>query len=37
MRFGSLPPVANPKAPTAAELNEIRRKLQEYQAVFDTH
>jgi L-asparaginase len=37
MRFGSLPPCANPDAPTEAELNAIREKLKAYQAVFDTH
>jgi len=37
MRFGSLPPAANPEQPTSAELDAIRRKLTEYQAVFDTH
>jgi hypothetical protein len=37
MRFGSLPPAANPDQPTKAELDAIRSKLAEYQAVFDTH
>jgi hypothetical protein len=37
MRFGSLPPAANPEQPTPTELDAIRRKLAEYQAVFDTH
>ena len=37
MRFGSLPPAVNPEQPTKAELDAIRRKLAEYQAVFDTH
>ena len=37
MRFGGLPPAANPDRPTEAELNAIRRRLAEYQAVFDTH
>jgi len=37
MRFGSLPPCADPDAPTPAELMAIREKLKAYQAVFDTH
>lgn len=37
MRFGSLPPAADPERPTAAELAAIRAKLAEYQAVFFTH
>ncbi len=37
MRFGSLPPCADPDAPTEAELSAIREKLKAYQAVFDTH
>lgn len=37
MRFGSLPPAANPEQPTKTELGAIRQKLAEYQAVFDTH
>jgi L-asparaginase/Glu-tRNA(Gln) amidotransferase subunit D len=37
LRFGSLPPAADPLNPTAAELEAIRAKLAEYQAVFDTH
>jgi len=37
MRFGSLPPAADPERPTAAELDAIRAKLAAYQAVFDTH
>jgi L-asparaginase len=37
MRFGSPPPAANPAQPNKAELDAIRRKLAEYQAVFDTH
>jgi hypothetical protein len=37
MRFGSPPPAADPEQPTKAELDAIRQKLAEYQAVFDTH
>ena len=37
MRFGSLPPAADPDQPTKAELDAIRAKLADYQAVFDTH
>ncbi len=37
MRFGGLPPAANPDQPTKQELDAIRAKLAEYQAVFDTH
>lgn len=37
MRFGSLPPAADPQRPTDAELAAIREKLAEYQAVFNTH
>ena len=37
MRFGGLPPAADPDRPTDAELAAIRSKVAEYQAVFDTH
>ena len=37
MRFGALPPAADPLGPTAAELAAIIAKLAQYQAVFDTH
>ncbi|MBI4291932.1 MAG: asparaginase [Betaproteobacteria bacterium] len=37
MRFGGLPPAADPQRPTDAELAAIRAKLAEYQAVFFTH
>ena len=37
MKFGSLPPAANPEQPTKAELDAIRAKLVAFQAVFDTH
>jgi L-asparaginase len=37
MKFGALPPCADPDKPTPAELDAIREKLKSYQAVFDTH
>jgi L-asparaginase len=37
MKLGSPPPAADPDHPTAAELTAIRRKIAEYQAIFDTH
>ena len=37
MKFGSLPPAADPDRPTEAELNAIRKKLADYQTIFDTH
>jgi hypothetical protein len=37
MKFGSLPPAADPDNPTESEAAAIRNKLTAYQAVFDTH
>ena len=37
MKFGSLPPAAEPDHPTSAEAAAIRDKVARYQAVFDTH
>lgn len=37
LRFGTLPPAADPDAPTPAERAAIRARLAEFQAVFDTH
>jgi len=37
LRFGCLPPAADPEAPTAAEWDAIRGGVAKYQAVFDTH
>jgi hypothetical protein len=37
LRFGSLPPAADPDNPTAAEVAALRARVAEYQAVFDTH
>jgi len=37
MKFGALPPAADPAKPTPAELTAIKEKLKLYQAVFSTH
>jgi hypothetical protein len=37
LRYGALPPAADPANPTRAELEAVHNKLAEYQAVFDTH
>jgi hypothetical protein len=37
MKFGSLPPSADPDHPTSAETAATRQKVAMYQAVFDTH
>ncbi|MDX2376749.1 asparaginase domain-containing protein [Microbacterium sp. LRZ72] len=37
LRFGSLPPAADPAAPTPAEWDAIHARVAEYQWVFDTH
>ncbi len=37
LRFGSLPPAADPRHPTEGEWDAIRARLADYQAVFDTH
>ena len=37
LRFGSLPPAADPGNPTPAELEAVQSRLAAYQAVFDTH
>jgi hypothetical protein len=37
MRFGCLPPAADPAQPTDDEVAAIQGRLQEYQQVFDTH
>lgn len=37
MRLGSLPPAKDPAHPTKAELDAVRAKVAEYQAIFDTH
>jgi L-asparaginase len=37
MKFGSLPPAADPDHPTPEEAVAIRKKVADYQTVFDTH
>lgn len=37
LRFGSLPPMADPGQPSSGELSALRQVLARYQAVFDTH
>jgi hypothetical protein len=37
MKFGALPPAANPDQPTAEETAAVREKVAKYQAVFNTH
>jgi L-asparaginase len=37
MKFGTLPPAANPNEPTAEERAAVCEKVPEYQAVFNTH
>jgi L-asparaginase len=37
LKFGSLPPAANPDAPTISELAAIRERVAAYQSIFDTH
>jgi L-asparaginase len=37
LKFGALPPAADPDNPTSAESAEIGEKVVEYQAVFNTH
>lgn len=37
MKFGCLPPAADPAKPSAAETEATKAKLKEYQAIFDTH
>ena len=37
MKFGSLPPAADPDHPTSAEAAAVSEKVAAYQAVFDTH
>ena len=37
MKLGALPPAADPRRPTGDELNAIKAKLDQYQAIFDTH
>src|SRR5215470_2368308 len=37
MKFGALPPAANPDQPTTEETAAVREKVAKYQAVFNTH
>jgi hypothetical protein len=37
MRFGSLPPAADPAHPTRTEMEVVKARLAAYQSVFDTH
>jgi hypothetical protein len=37
MKFGGLPPAADPAKPTAAETEATKAKLKLYQEIFDTH
>lgn len=37
MKLGALPPARDPEQPTEAELAAIKAKLDEYQAIFDSH
>jgi hypothetical protein len=37
MKFGALPPAADPTRPTAAETAATMAKIAQYQAIFDTH
>jgi len=37
MKFGSLPPTADPDHPTSAEAAAIRERIAAYQRIFDTH
>ena len=37
MKFGALPPAADPDCPSEAETTAIQSRLDMYQAVFDTH
>ena len=37
MKFGCLPPAADPAKPTAAEVDETKAQLKRYQEIFDTH
>jgi hypothetical protein len=37
MKFGCLPPAADPAKPTAAEIDATKDRLKQYQEIFDTH
>jgi hypothetical protein len=37
MKYGPLPPAADPNNPTAQEINAIKNKNELYQSIFQTH
>jgi hypothetical protein len=37
MKLGSLPPASDPDNPTPQEIDSVKTKVAEYQAIFDTH
>jgi hypothetical protein len=37
MKLGSLPPAVDPEAPTDAEIDCVKARVAEYQAIFDSH
>ncbi|MBI2370852.1 MAG: hypothetical protein HYV08_11560 [Deltaproteobacteria bacterium] len=37
MKFGALPPAADPKRPTPAEIKAVQERVKQYQEVFNTH
>jgi hypothetical protein len=37
MKLGSLRPAVDPEAPTDAEIDCVKAKVAEYQAIFDGH
>jgi L-asparaginase len=37
MKFGALPPAANPDQPTTTETAAVCEKVAKYQAIFNTH
>jgi hypothetical protein len=37
LRFGGLPPARDPQLPTTTEINAVKQRLMDYQAIFDTH
>ena len=37
MKFGSLPPAADPKNPTPSERRAIQERIKQYQEIFNSH
>jgi len=37
MKLGSLPPAADPEAPTAVEIEAVKAKVRDYQTIFNSH